>query len=99
MNGPTTHGEIHILPGGGIAFIDGVADTCDHDYSDSVFQTASGKWIFWYTYRQWAHMVSVDRDRLIQELHYYGEKSEDPIVLGTSQCRKCKKIYQPDFFS
>lgn len=99
MNGPNKHSEYHILPGIGFAIIDGVPDTCEHDYADPVYQTASGKWILWHTYRRWAHMVSKDRDRLIQDLHYTGEKSDDPIVLGTSQCRKCKKIYEPNFFT
>lgn len=98
MNGPYKHGALIELPDGGRAFVDGIPDECDHDYSDSVYQTASGKWIFWYTYRQWAHLPDKDRGRMIQELHYYGEKSNDPILLGTSQCRKCKKIYEPEMF-
>jgi hypothetical protein len=98
MSGPNTHGAFIQLPGGN-AFIDGITDTCKHDYSDSVFITKSGKEIFWHTYRQWAHLPSKDRDRLIQELHYYGEKSDDPIVTATCQCRKCKKIYEPNFFT
>jgi hypothetical protein len=98
MSGPNTHGAFIQLPGGH-AFIDGIPDTCKHDYSDSVFQTASGKWIFWHTYRKWAHLPSKDRDRLIMELHYYGEKADDPILLSTSQCTKCKKIYEPNFFT
>lgn len=99
LNGPDKHGAFVALLGGGHAFIDGIPDTCEHDYSESVYQTASGKWIFWYTYRQWAHMPGKDRDRLINELHCYGEGADDPIVLWTSQCRKCKKIYQPDIFA
>lgn len=96
MNGPNTHGELIILPGGGHAFVDGVPDKCEHDYSDSVFQTASGKWIYWHTYRRWAHLPSVTRDRLIQEYHYTGEGKDDRIILYTSQCKKCKKVYEPE---
>jgi hypothetical protein len=98
MNGPYKHGALIELPGGGHAFVDGIPDTCDHDYSDSVYQTASGKWIFWYTYRQWAHLPTKDRDRLINELHNYHQEPDDPIVFGTTQCRKCKKIYEPEMF-
>jgi len=98
MNGPDTHGELIVLPNGWHAFIDGVPDNCDHDYSDSVYQTKSGKWIFWHTYRKWAHLPGKDRDRLINELHNYGPEAEDPIILGTSQCTKCKKIYSPPLY-
>lgn len=93
MNGPNKHSAFIKIPGGH-AFVDGIPDKCEHDYSDIVFQTKSGKWIFWYTYKQWAHLPSVDRSRLVQELH---AKNDDPIILGTSQCTKCKKIYEPDF--
>lgn len=96
MNGPYKHGELIALPGGGHAFVDGIPDDCEHDYSDPVYQTKSGKWIFWYTYRQWASLCSKDRGILIQELH---AQSDDPIVIGTSQCTICKKIYEPNFFT
>ena len=97
MNGPNTHGSLIILPNGDRAFIDGVPDDCEHDYSDGVFQTASGKWIYWHTYRKWAHLPGQQRNRLIQEYHLYGDGKDDPILLCTSQCAKCKKIYEPDF--
>jgi len=96
MNGPYKHGELIALPGGGHAFVDGIPDDCEHDYSDPVYQTKSGKWIYWHTYRQWASLPSKDRDILIQNLHYSGEKSDDPIITATSQCTKCKKIYAPE---
>lgn len=96
MNSPNKHGAILSFPDGSVAFVDGIPDTCKHDYSDPVYQTASGKWIFWYTYRKWAHLTSKDRGMLIQELHFH---NGDPILLGTSQCTKCKKIYEPNFFT
>lgn len=98
MNGPNKHGALILLPGGH-AFVDGIPDTCDHDYSDTVYQTRSGKFIFWHTYRQWAGLTTVARDILINELHGRGGiKEDDPILLGTCQCRKCKKIYEPELF-
>jgi len=99
MNGPYMHGELIILPDGGHAFIDGIKDACDHDYSDPVYQTLSGKFIYWHTYRKWAHLPSDARYELVMELHGRGgEKEDDPIRICTVQCTKCKKIYQPDFF-
>ena len=95
MNGPYKHGALIILPGAGVAFVDGIPDDCDHDYSDPVYKTKSGKWIFWHTYREWASKPSKDRDFLIQQLH---NNSDDPILLMTSQCTKCKKIYEPELF-
>lgn len=62
---------------------------------DLVYQTASGKMIYWHTYRQWAHLTTNARNTLIQELHF---DSEDPIVLCTTQCRLCKKVFMPNMF-
>jgi hypothetical protein len=40
------------------------------------------------------------RHDLIMKLHGPGGmEEEDPIILGTSQCTKCKKIYEPNFFT
>ena len=81
---------------GGIAFVDGIPDTCLHDGPmDEVFQSASGKTIYWHTYRQWASFTSAMRNQLIEEHHI---EIEDPIVLGTCQCRKCKKVLIPQMF-
>lgn len=77
------------------AFIDGIPDACGHKEEDSVYQAASGKIIYWHTYRQWAGFTSQMRDRLI---HNYHESIDDPIVMGTSQCRKCKRIFHPGHF-
>src|SRR5688572_28565491 len=94
MNTPNTHSSLTILPGIGHAFVDGIPDNCEHDYSDDVYQSASGKMIYWHTYRQWASITDPRyRYRLIHEYH---QQIDDPIVIGTSQCRKCKKIYSPD---
>ncbi len=88
-----THSAIIKLDGG-IAFIDGIPDRCPHDKGhDSVFQSDSGKMIYWHTYRQWAHLPTNARDRLIYEYH---DSIEDPIVMGTGQCRLCKKIDFPN---
>lgn len=85
------------MPGGGHAFITGVTDQCYHDYIDTYMVTKSGKEIFWYTYRQWAHLPNIDRNRLISELHFYGDKSDDPIVFASAQCSKCKKCNNPSY--
>ncbi len=86
-----THGA-HGSYNGMSFFIDGIPDTCKHDYSDDVFISASGKVIHWHTYRQWARFTSQMRNRLIQEHH---NKIDDPIAEYTSECRKCHKIFSP----
>lgn len=90
-----THGAFIQFKDGGHAFIDGIPDTCDHDYSDNVFITVSGKVIHWHTYRQWARFTSEMRNRLI---HDHQNEIGDPIQIGTSECRKCKKIFHPPMF-
>lgn len=73
------------------AFIDGIPDECKHDSNgDLIFESASGKVIYWYTYRQWAHLPTFQRERLIHEYH---NEIEDPIVFGTTSCSKCKKPF------
>jgi hypothetical protein len=97
MNGPNTHSTALIIEGIGIAFVDGIPDNCDHDYKDDVYESASGKLIYWHTYKQWASLTDAAyRYRLIWEHH---NSIGDPIVVATSQCRKCKKIYTPDIHS
>jgi len=77
-------------------FIDGIPDTCDHDSrGDVVMQSVSGKMIYWHTYRQWAHLPADARTRLVHEYH---NQIEDPIVMGTTSCSKCKKIFHPPMF-
>jgi hypothetical protein len=94
MDNPNTHGAFISLPGGN-AFIDGIPDTCEHKKEDVVYQAASGKMIFWHTYRQWASLVEETRLALIHEYH---QQIDDPIVLGTTQCRECKRIFHPPMF-
>lgn len=76
-------------------FIEGIPDTCEHEYKDEVFISASGKVIHWHTYRQWASYTAAMRNDLIFQHH---NDIDDPIVCGTFECRKCKKIYQPPMF-
>lgn len=91
MNGPNHHSLAIPLPGGGAAFIDGIPDECQHDYTgDTVMVSSKGKVIFWHTYRQWASYTEDYRRRLIYEYH---EEMEDPIVEETVTCRKCKKPF------
>lgn len=90
-----THSAIILLLGG-IAFVDGIPDTCAHDGPmDEVLQSASGKMIYWHTYRQWASFTTEMRSRLIYAYH---EQIEDPIVMGTCQCRNCKKVLMPQLY-
>lgn len=94
--GENTHGEMMVLPGGMIAFVDGIPDTCDHDWNgDVVLQSASGKMIYWHTYRKWASLCTDARRRLIYDYH---SEIGDPIIMETGSCRKCKKIFEPPLF-
>lgn len=94
--GENTHGEMIVLPNGTVAFIDGVPDKCDHDWSgDVALQSASGKMIYWYTYRQWASLCTDARRKLVYDHH---TQIDDPIVMETGSCRKCKKIFEPPLF-
>mgnify|MGYP000523485204 CR=1 FL=1 len=92
---PNTHGAF-ITGGNFSAFVDGIPDTCEHDSKgDIVMQSASGKVIYWHTYRQWAHLTTKARQILVHEYH---EQIEDHIVMGTTSCSKCKKIFNPPLF-
>lgn len=88
-----THSAFIQFENGARAFVDGIPDTCKHKEFDEVFQSASGKMIYWHTYRRWASYTSTMRNRLIYEYH---DSINDPIVMGTSQCRHCKKIDFPE---
>lgn len=78
------------------AFIDGIPDKCEHDWTgDEVLFTKSGKTIYWHTYRQWARYNSQMRNRLIYEYH---NSIDDPICGGAVTCKKCKKIFSPPMF-
>lgn len=95
MNGPNTHSAIGFINGSPV-FIDGIPDECDHDWTgDCVFVSASGKVIYWHTYRQWASFTEPIRNQFIHDHH---EQIGDPIVQGGVSCRKCKKPYQPQMF-
>lgn len=97
MNDPNTHSAFVFDPESGMRmFIDGIPDECDHDWTgDEVHFTASGKTIYWHTYRQWASFTSKMRNRLIHD-HHLG--IDDPITGGAVTCRKCKKIFHPPIF-
>lgn len=87
-----TH-SAHIIGNGFSAFIDGIPDTCEHDWSgDEVMFAKSGKTIYWHTYRKWASLISKERNRLIYEYH---AEIEDDIIGGASTCKKCNKIFSP----
>ena len=93
---PDTHSAVIFWKDGSSAFIDGIPDTCEHDWSgDAVYVSKSGKVIYWHTYRQWAGLCQNARARLIFEYH---ESIDDPILEETGSCRKCKKIYRPEVY-
>jgi hypothetical protein len=90
-----THGAF--IAGNGLnAFVDGIPDTCDHNWDgDTIMQSASSKMIYWHTYRKWASFVTKLRTRLV---HRHHEEIEDPIVMETVSCSKCKKVFSPQMF-
>lgn len=78
--GENTHGEMMVLPSGAIAFVDGIPDKCDHDWNgDVVYQSASGKMIYWHTYRQWASLCSDARGRRPTDQLF---PTPDPLMVG-----------------
>ena len=90
-----THGEI-IIGNGFSAFIDGLPDTCKHEWNgDTIFFTKSGKMITPHTHKEWASYTAKMREPLIHE-HY--NKIDDPILEGAVSCSKCKKVFQPDLY-
>lgn len=96
MNDPNKHSAFVQLPSGVKAFIDGIPDKCEHDYTgDPVYFTASGKTIYWHTFRQWASLTTKAREPLIYDHQY---KIDDPIIGGAVTCKKCKKIFHPPMF-
>lgn len=97
MSGPHTHGALIDFGDGRRAFVDGIPDECEHDYTGpSVFVTASGKVITWKTFPQWAGYTEAIRYQLIM---FHFRDSEDEIVEHTCECRKCGKIYEPNFYT
>jgi hypothetical protein len=93
-----THGEIIVLPNGHFALIDGVPDTCAHDYAGgpSVIHTASGKTITWRTWREWAGYTDEARLQLIL---FRLQSQGDQVLYHTTECSKCGKVDMPDLFS
>lgn len=96
MSNPHTHGVFIQLPDNGTAFIDGIKDKCEHNYTgDEVLFTQSGKIIYWHTYRQWASLTSQIRNQFIYD---HQEEIGDPINGGAVTCKKCKMIFNPPMF-
>jgi hypothetical protein len=64
------------FPGGGNAFVDGLKQDHECDSKgDTVYQTASGKMVYWYTQRKWAHLTTKARAPL---LYAYYDSIDDP---------------------
>jgi transposase len=82
-----THGEFIQLPNGAHAFIDAVPNTHQcNSAGEPAYWTASGKRIWWYTVRKWAHLTWEARTPLIEE-HF--RRLEDPICSGSVTCSIC----------
>lgn len=95
MNGPDKHSAV-IVTEGFSAFVDGIPDKCEHDYNgDSVCITASGKVIWWHTFKKWASYTEEMRLPLI---HEHQNEINDPVVEQAVTCVHCKKIFQPPMF-
>lgn len=70
------------------AFIDGIPN--DHECNsngDMVYESASGKRIYWHTYKQWASYTHTMREPLIYAYH---DAISDPITMGSCSCSICK---------
>lgn len=92
----STHSAIIQLSEGVTAFVDGIPDKCDHDdKGDVILWTHSGKNIYWHTYRQWAHLPTTERCKLIFKHH---DEIDDPIQGSCVSCSKCKKPFSPPMF-
>lgn len=66
---------------------------CEHDLNGDVYYvSASGKTIYWHTYRKWASFTTQMRSELIQKHH---EDIDDPIVESGVSCSKCKALFRP----
>ena len=89
-----THSAFIKLSDDSHAFIDGIPDKCQHKWNgDRIYYAASGKTIYWHTYRQWASFTSQARESLIYSHHAH---IEDPIIGGTICCSLCKKPFSPE---
>lgn len=91
-----THSEIIKFSDGSTAILYGVPDECKHEWNgSSYFVSASGKFITWKTYRQFAGFTDQYRSLKIHELH---NEIEDPIVECGGTCSKCGKAFRPNLF-
>lgn len=63
---------------------------CQHDWSgDTYYISKSGKIIYWYTCKEWAHLTTQAREELIYKLHH---KIDDPIIESGVVCKYCKSL-------
>lgn len=90
-----THGAL-IHGDGWSAFVDGIPDTCDHDWTGpSVIYTHGGKRYAWNTVPEWAGYTDSVRVDLIQ----FRLRSEgDSVSCMTGCCAKCGKEFQPEMW-
>lgn len=79
--------------GSGLAFVDGIKSGHECNFNgDPIYESASGKIIYWHTYRQWAHYPTSVRYQLINEYH---NRIDDPIISMTTCCSICKSPFNP----
>lgn len=73
-----------------IGFIDGLPKdhVCD-EKGDLVYQTASGKRVYWNTHKEWAGYTTQARDPLIWDYYY---SIDDPILMSSCTCSICKEV-------
>ncbi len=70
-------------------FIDGMpADHECNSNGDMVYETASGKRIYWNTHKQWASFTTMARQPILLA-HY--EDIGDPILMHSVSCSICKQ--------
>lgn len=69
------------------AFVDGIKDKCNHDYSEEVFMLGNGEYLREKDYR------CPTRESTYEYVSSVAEKKDTYISGGTSACSKCGKIY------
>lgn len=83
----STHEEFINIPGMGHAFITGVPDKCDHDYSLEVYELGNGEYLF-----KKDHLCPTD-ESTYEHIQYLAEQKGTQIVGGTTACSKCRKLF------
>lgn len=98
-----THGKITKLPGGSMAFIDGIPDDCDHDTDGDWYVLISPQpdsdWGL--TYKMKAKTIQRMRPKLPEHeaIRAYDEDLTGHYISGgCTSCSKCGKAMTPPFW-